>query len=47
MKCSVCKKKIEITFLNKIVGTYYKNNPVCKDCQLLGVEYLKKKLKKK
>ena len=39
MKCSICSKAIEETFLNKIVGTYIKkpgsskNHPVCPECQ--------------
>jgi hypothetical protein len=37
MKCSICSKKIETTFMNKIVGTVYtkgkKHHGVCKDCQ--------------
>jgi len=38
MECSICKKKIEITFLGKIVGSYFKNEkgkkkPVCSECQ--------------
>ena len=33
MKCSKCGKKVEMTFLNKIKGTYVKKKPVCPDCQ--------------
>lgn len=37
MKCDICKKKIEMTFLNKIVGTYVgrgkKKRVVCSECQ--------------
>lgn len=38
MKCELCKKKIEETFLNKLLGTYIKDkngkkHAVCKDCQ--------------
>jgi hypothetical protein len=37
MKCSICGKRMEITFMNKIVGTIYKKgkkrHAVCKDCQ--------------
>lgn len=39
MKCSICNKKIEETFMKKIVGTYVKKaesnkkHPVCMDCQ--------------
>ncbi len=36
MKCSVCGKEIETTFLNKIKGSYYKENgklrPICSNC---------------
>lgn len=37
-KCSICSKKIETTFLNKIIGTYIKNKKgkrkaVCFECQ--------------
>ena len=37
MKCNICNKRIELTFMNKILGTYYtkgkKRYNVCKDCQ--------------
>ncbi|HLC73445.1 MAG TPA: hypothetical protein VJH20_02295 [Candidatus Nanoarchaeia archaeon] len=33
MKCSICNEKIEITFLDKIEGTYIKKKPVCNSCQ--------------
>ena len=37
MKCPICSKKIEMTFMNKIVGTIYKkgkkHHAVCNDCQ--------------
>ncbi|MFH1588959.1 MAG: hypothetical protein ABIB43_00120 [archaeon] len=38
MKCDVCGKKVETTFLNKVIGTYMKNKKskkklVCKKCQ--------------
>ncbi len=37
MKCEICNKKIEMTFMNKMVGTYYmkgkKKHAVCNDCQ--------------
>ncbi len=38
MKCSICSKNIETTFLNKIIGTYVKDKngklkPVCFECQ--------------
>ncbi|MEM2139346.1 MAG: hypothetical protein QXM96_04310 [Candidatus Woesearchaeota archaeon] len=36
-KCNICNKKIEVTFLNKILGTYIKKNSklhtICKECQ--------------
>ncbi len=38
MKCDICKKKIDTTFLNKIVGTYIKTDKgkkkaICFECQ--------------
>lgn len=38
MKCAICKKKIEETFLKKILGTYIKNAKgkkyaICPKCQ--------------
>lgn len=33
MKCSICKEKIQDTFLGKIQGTYIKGKPVCNNCQ--------------
>ena len=38
MKCEVCKKGIEETFLKKIIGTYVKDpkgkrRAICPDCQ--------------
>lgn len=39
MKCSICSKPIEETFLKKIIGTYIKKQgsskkyPVCQECQ--------------
>lgn len=37
MKCDICSKKIEETFLNKIVGTRImvgrKEKTVCPECQ--------------
>ncbi|MBI2657132.1 hypothetical protein HYX08_00380 [Candidatus Woesearchaeota archaeon] len=38
MKCSICNKAVETTFLNKILGTYIKDSggklhPVCFECQ--------------
>ena len=32
-KCSKCNKNIETTFLNKLVGTYVKKKPICRNCQ--------------
>ncbi len=38
MKCEICSKKIEETFLKKIIGTYTKDSKgkkhlICFDCQ--------------
>lgn len=37
MKCSICNKKLEETFLGKIKGTYIKKHgkkyTICNDCQ--------------
>jgi len=38
MKCEICNKKIDTTFLNKIVGTYVKDakgkkHMICFECQ--------------
>ena len=38
MKCEICKKNIETTFMNKILGTYIKDQKskkrvVCFECQ--------------
>lgn len=38
MKCKICKKKIEETFLEKILGTYVKDakgkkHNICPECQ--------------
>jgi len=38
MKCAVCGNKVEETFLNKVLGTYIKDEKgkrhlVCKVCQ--------------
>lgn len=49
-KCDVCGKKIETTFLNKLVGTVMRNNKgkkknVCSECQKQNSkEELKEKL---
>jgi len=50
MKCEICNKRIETTFMNKIVGTYYtvgkKRYPVCNECQnKLSDKEIKEKLK--
>lgn len=48
MKCEICGQKINITFMNKIVGTFYtkgkKKKTVCKDCQKI---YSSKDIKEK
>jgi len=38
MKCSICNKTIETTFLSKIIGTHVKDSkgklhPICFECQ--------------
>jgi len=38
VKCSICKEKVEETFLNKLVGTYVKDQDgklkaICSNCQ--------------
>ncbi len=38
MKCEICRKKIEETFLKKMIGTYVKDDKgkkhtVCFECQ--------------
>ncbi|MFH0979162.1 MAG: hypothetical protein V1837_07750 [Candidatus Woesearchaeota archaeon] len=38
MKCEICKKTIEETFLKKVVGSYLKDKKgkkhlICPDCQ--------------
>ncbi|MFA6072812.1 MAG: hypothetical protein WC758_01750 [Candidatus Woesearchaeota archaeon] len=50
MNCTICKSKIQETFLRKIEGTYVKDSkskkkPVCKSCQSkLTLEEIKEKL---
>ncbi|MBU1975451.1 MAG: hypothetical protein KKG59_03530 [Nanoarchaeota archaeon] len=50
MKCSVCGKNVDQTFLKKLVGTYVKDKkskkkPVCKVCQkTMTMEQIKEKL---
>ena len=38
MKCSICSKSIDTTFLGKLLGTYVKDSkgklhPICFECQ--------------
>ncbi len=33
MKCKICGKTIEETFLKKIKGTFIQKKPVCRQCQ--------------
>ncbi|MBI2576501.1 hypothetical protein HYV84_04770 [Candidatus Woesearchaeota archaeon] len=33
MKCAICNEKIEMNFLNKIMGTYVGKKAVCSECQ--------------
>tara|TARA_Y100000034_G_scaffold111983_1_gene145573 strand:+ start:892 stop:1041 length:150 start_codon:yes stop_codon:yes gene_type:complete len=49
MKCDLCKKTIDETFLNKIIGTYIrvdkKQRSVCRSCQKENsLDEVKKKL---
>jgi hypothetical protein len=50
MKCDICGRKIETTFLNKVVGTVMRNSKgkkktVCNECQKHNTaEELKEKL---
>lgn len=49
MKCSICGKKIEETFMNKIVGTYVRDSKgkmkaACGDCQVRLGDRLKEEL---
>ncbi len=49
MKCEVCKRSLQETFLKKLMGTYVKDakgkkHIVCQSCQKLGKEELLKKL---
>ncbi len=41
MKCTICKKKIEETFLEKIKGTYVKGKAVCNECQKTQTDKIK------
>ena len=50
MKCELCNKKIETTFMNKIVGTLYtkgkKKKAVCNNCQKTNTpKEIKEKIK--
>ena len=45
VKCEICGKKIEKTFLDKISGTYIKKKAVCSDCQKEYKDKLKEKIK--
>jgi len=49
MKCTICKKKIDETFLKKIKGTYVKKqgkrHVVCNDCQKIHKEDIVTKVK--
>ena len=49
MKCDICSKKIETTFLNKIVGTVIKNSKGKKKyvCDICQKKYSKEDLKTK
>ncbi|MGM5482730.1 MAG: hypothetical protein ACQESF_04675 [Nanobdellota archaeon] len=50
MKCAICGKRIQETFLKKIIGTFIRNskgkkNVVCNECQSkLTIEEIKEKL---
>lgn len=50
MDCTICNKKIEKTFLNKIIGSYVKNEKgkkkaVCPNCQRAkSIEEIKKEI---
>lgn len=43
-KCTLCGKKVEKTFLDKIKGTYIKGKIVCNECQKKYKEKIKEKL---
>ena len=50
MNCTICKSKINETFLRKIIGTYVKDDKgkkhaVCQNCQAkLSIGKIKEKL---
>ena len=48
MKCTLCKKEIQETFMGKIKGTYIKGKPYCSACQkqLQKTKHLKEKEEK-
>ena len=33
IKCDVCSKEVEVTFLGKLKGSYVKKKAVCSNCQ--------------
>ena len=41
MKCEICKKNIENTFLGKIMGTFIKKKAVCSECQRVNKDKVK------
>ena len=45
VKCSVCRERIEETFLNKIKGTYIDKKPICNNCQKkITIEEIRRKI---
>ncbi len=49
-KCNICQKKIEMTFLNKLIGTQIKKKgklySICAECQKkLSYEQILEKIK--
>ena len=44
VKCSICKGKVEETFLGKIKGTYVKKKAVCNECQKKYKDKLEEKV---
>ncbi len=47
MKCAICNNKIDVTFLDKIKGTFIEKKPVCSECQKkYSYEELKNLIKK-
>ena len=51
MKCKLCNKEVQQTFLNKLIGSYVKDSkgkrhPVCQTCQKSkSMEDIKSELK--